>query len=147
MRLHSRTWWKISCKYANVYFREHCTVLLVSSIFKVNLRQKCVFLHFIGITTAMNMISSNLTEVSIMIFFETFSFCFSALQPINEIKSLTNWYKKPSSSRLQKNERYLEISDSGVLGLLLTAIIELSRQNNWQFCWYFSWRKSTGWKV
>jgi len=44
------------------------------------LKTKCVFFwHFIGITTAMNMISGNLTEVSKVIFVETFSFSFSAL--------------------------------------------------------------------
>ena len=40
VHLHSRIWWKIHANYANVYFRVHSTVLLVSSIFKAVLRQK-----------------------------------------------------------------------------------------------------------
>ena len=70
VRLHSRIQWKIDANYANVYVKVHSTVLLASTIF---FRQKMCFLALHQyITTAMNMIGGNLTEVSIVIFFFLF---------------------------------------------------------------------------
>ena len=70
VRLHSRIQWKIDANYANVYVKVHSTVLLASTFFSGT---KCVFLALHQyITTAMNMIGGNLTEVSIVIFFFLF---------------------------------------------------------------------------
>ena len=103
---------------------------------------KCVFWFFIGFTTAMNMISGlNWGKASFLIFFKIlFLFLFFARLD-NQWNQITDKLMMISKAKLFRVEKkgYLEISDSGVLGLLLfeNSNYVMIAEKNWSELIFF----------
>jgi len=117
--LHSTVHWNIHWSYANDCFRVHCTSLLANNFLK---NIKCVFWFFIGFTTAMNMISGlNWGKASFLIFFKILFLFLFFTRLDNQWNQISDKLMMISKAKLFRVEKkgYLEISDSGVLGLLL----------------------------